>query len=126
MAVDVSENYKATITFDKCKEQNKTALAETILFLDKAKLKNIFLCATSKKAWKKLQSIHALKGQIQKIELLTDSKLFQMNKNDDFRERLGKFLSALEQLQEMRDKILKNILVGRINTQKFIIKLQTF
>ncbi|CAG5073492.1 Similar to RE2: Retrovirus-related Pol polyprotein from transposon RE2 (Arabidopsis thaliana) [Cotesia congregata] len=92
----------ATSALNKWKENDEKALAEIILSVGEAELRSISNCTTSKEAWEKLQSIYASKGPVRKIELLTDITSFKIDEDDDFRGRLDKFSSAVEQLAGMK------------------------
>lgn len=103
---------RATATaLSKWKDHDEKALAEIILSVGEAELRSISNCTTSKEAWEKLQSIHASKGPVRKIELLTDVTSFKLEEDDDFRQRLDKFSSAVEQLAGMKIDIPNDMLV---------------
>lgn len=78
--------------------------------MGRAELKSISKCETSREVWLKIQSIHASKGPVRKIELLTDVTSFKIEEDDDFREKLVKFANDVEQLEGMNVPIAKDML----------------
>lgn len=96
---------------NKWRENDEKAIAEIILSVGEVELRSISKCTTSKEAWEKLQSIHASKSPVRKIELLTDITSFKMEDDEDFRHRLDKFSSAVEQLEGMKIEIPNDMLV---------------
>lgn len=71
-------------------------------------------CNTVKEVLDELQSVHALKGHVRKIELLTDITSFKIDEDDRFRKRLDGFASAVGQLESMKIEIPSDMLVGLI------------
>lgn len=77
------------------RKEDEKAKADILLSIGNAELKTVSKCETSKEVWDKLQSVHASKGPVRKIELLTDVTSFKIDEDDDFRERLDSFVSAV-------------------------------
>lgn len=62
--IDALEDHEAKTALNKWKEQDKKTLTEIILSVSKVEMRSISICETSKKAWKKVQLIHALKDLV--------------------------------------------------------------
>ena len=101
----------SAINLSKWKANDEKAMADIFLSMGSAELKTVSKCTTSKEVWEKLQSIHASNGPVRKIELLTDITSFKIDEDADFRERLDKFLNAVEQLEGMKIEIPNDMLV---------------
>ena len=101
----------SSINLSKWKANDEKAIAEIFLSMGSAELKTVSKCTTSREVWEKSQSIHASKGPVRKIELLTDFTSFKIDEDADFRECLDKFSNAVEQLEGMKIEILNDMLV---------------
>ena len=91
--------------------KDSDAIADLILIIAPNELKKIKGYTTSRELWKKIETIYSSKGPARKASLYREIAHSRMKDDDDAREYLCKFFTAVDKLRNMNVDVSDELLV---------------